>query len=113
MKIIFQPLLQTFDVFHLFYCKYSISHSFSCFALSATKNAAPFGAAFCTFLDLLKLQQGSKVLDGAAHLRNVGVLVVVPGDDLNLCHAAGQLVDHGLGSIEQGAEGCGYFDDKK
>ena len=45
------------------------------------------------------------MLDGADHLRNVGVLVVVPGNDLNLGHAAGQLVDHGLGSVEQGAEG--------
>ena len=51
------------------------------------------------------LQQVGEVLDGADHLRNVGVLVVVPGNDLNLGHAAGQLVDHGLGSIEQGAEG--------
>ena len=31
-----------------------------------------------------KLQQSGEVLDGADHLRNVGVLVVVPGDDLNL-----------------------------
>ena len=45
------------------------------------------------------------MLDGADHLRNIGVLVVVPGNDLNLSHAAGQLVDHGLGSVEQGAEG--------
>ena len=45
------------------------------------------------------------MLDGAAHLRNIGVLVVVPGNNLNLGHAAGQLVDHGLGCIEQGTEG--------
>lgn len=31
-----------------------------------------------------ELQQGSEVLDGADHLRNIGVLVVVPGNDLNL-----------------------------
>ena len=42
--------------------------------------------------------------DGAAHLRNIGVLVVVPGNDLNLGLAVGQLVDHGLGSVEQRAE---------
>ena len=51
------------------------------------------------------LQQVGEVLDGADHLRNVGVLIVVPGNDLNLSQTAGQLVDHGLGSIEQGAEG--------
>ena len=44
------------------------------------------------------------MLDGAAHLRNVGVLVVVPGNDLNLGLAVGQSADHGLSSIEQGAE---------
>ena len=47
------------------------------------------------------LQQLGEVLDGADHLRNVGVLVVVPGNDLNLGHAAGQLVDHGLGGMTQ------------
>ena len=35
------------------------------------------------------------MLDGTDHLRNVGVLVVVPGHDLNLGLAVGQLVDHG------------------
>ena len=52
-------------------------------------------------LDFKNLSQLGEVLDGADHLRNVGVLVVVPGNHLNLGHAAGQLVDHGLGSIEQ------------
>ena len=47
------------------------------------------------------LQQSGEVLDGTDHLRNVGVLVVVPGNNLNLSHTAGQLVDHGLSSIEQ------------
>ena len=48
----------------------------------------------CAFIDILllrSLQQSGEVLNGADHLRNVGVLVVVPGDDLHLSHAAGQL----------------------
>ena len=49
-------------------------------------------------MDWGKLQQGGEVLDGAAHLRNVGVLVVVPGNDLNLAGAVAQVDDHGLGT---------------
>src|SRR5699024_838839 len=45
-----------------------------------------------------------EVLDGTDHLRNVGVLVVVPGHNLNLGLAIGQSADHGPGSVEQGAE---------
>ena len=44
------------------------------------------------------------MLDGAAHLAGVGVLVVVPGNDLNLSSAVAQIHDHGLSSIKQGAE---------
>ena len=44
------------------------------------------------------------MLDGADHLRNIGVLVVVPGNDLHLAGAVAQIDDHGLGGIEQGAE---------
>ena len=51
-----------------------------------------------------ELQQGSEVLDGADHLRNIGVLVVVPGNDLHLAGAVAQIDHHGLGGIEQGAE---------
>ena len=52
----------------------------------------------------VELQQGGEVLDGPDHLRNVGVLVVVPGNDLHLAGAVAQVDDHGLGGIEQGAE---------
>ena len=45
----------------------------------------------------------SEVLDGTDHLRGVGVLVVVPGHDLNLIGVIVDLSDHGLGSIEQRA----------
>ena len=48
------------------------------------------------FNSVLKLQQVGEVLDGADHLRNVGVLVVVPGNDLNLSLAVGQSANHGL-----------------
>ena len=44
------------------------------------------------------------MLDGTDHLAGVGVLVVVPGNDLNLSGAVAQIHDHGLSSIEQGAE---------
>ena len=44
------------------------------------------------------------MLDGAAHLRNIRVLVVVPGNNLNLSLAVSQGADHGLGGVEQGAD---------
>ena len=44
------------------------------------------------------------MLDGAAHLRNIGVLVVVPRHDLNLAGAVAQVDDHGLSGIKQGAK---------
>ena len=37
------------------------------------------------------LQQLSEVLDGADHLRNIGVLVVVPGNNLDLGLAVGHI----------------------
>ena len=52
-----------------------------------------------------RLQQSGEVLDGADHLRNVGVLVVVPGNDLNQSLAVGHGSNHGLGCIEQRTEG--------
>ena len=69
------------------------------------KKAAALSSGGLKFLYTTKLQQSGEVLDGTDHLRNVGVLVVVPGNDLDLGLAVGQLVDHGLGSVEQGAEG--------
>jgi len=45
-----------------------------------------------------------EVLDGADHLRGVGVLVVVPSDDLDLEEAFADLGDHGLGGIEERAK---------
>ena len=45
----------------------------------------------------------SEVLNGTNHLRGVGVLVVVPGHDLNLIGVVVDLSDHGLGSVEQRA----------
>nr|DAI72248.1 MAG TPA: hypothetical protein [Bacteriophage sp.] len=53
----------------------------------------------------MRLVQRVHVLDGANHLAGVGVLVVVPCDNLNLGITIGQRHSHGLGSIEQGAEG--------
>ena len=52
------------------------------------------------------LQQLGEVLDGTDHLRNIGVLVVVPGHNLDLGLAVGQLVDHGLGGIEHEYQDC-------
>ena len=43
----------------------------------------------------------SEVLDGADHLRGVGVLVVVPRNDLNLVGVVVDLSHHGLGGVEQ------------
>ena len=48
-----------------------------------------------TFSGTLELKF-CEVLDGANHLRSVGVLVVVPGNNLNLVANNG-----GLGSIEE------------
>ena len=44
-----------------------------------------------------------EVLDGANHLAGVGVLIVVPGNDLNLEGVIVDLGDHGLGGVKQGA----------
>ena len=52
-------------------------------------------ADFC-LLDVTELQQLSEVLDGADHLAGVGVLVVVPGNDLNLSHAVARIFDCAL-----------------
>ena len=52
----------------------------------------------------IELQQSGEVLDGADHLRNVGVLIVVPGNDLNLRGAVLERHRHSLSGIEQGAE---------
>ena len=54
------------------------------------------------FAEIFRLQL-SEVLNGADHLRGVGVLVVVPGNDLNLIGVVVDLSDHGLGGIEQRA----------
>ena len=50
-----------------------------------------------------ELLQLSEVLDGTNHLAGVGVLVVVPGNDLNLEGVIVDLGDHGLGGVKQGA----------
>ena len=42
-----------------------------------------------------------KVLDRANHLAGVGILVVIPGNDLNLIGVVVNLGYHGLGSIEE------------
>ena len=44
-----------------------------------------------------------EVLDRANHLARVGVLVVIPRDNLNLIATVRDLADHGLGCIEEGA----------
>ena len=49
------------------------------------------------------LLQLSEVLNGTNHLAGVGVLVVVPRNDLDLIGVVVDLSDHGLGGIEQGA----------
>src|SRR5699024_7381489 len=54
----------------------------------------------CAYADRSQL---SKVLDGADHLAGVAVLVVVPGDDLDLVGVVVDLGDHGLGGVEQAA----------
>ena len=53
---------------------------------------------------LTDLLEFGEVLDGTDHLGSVGVLVVVPGDDLNLIGVVIDLGDHGLGGVEQGTE---------
>ena len=53
---------------------------------------------------VVELAQLGEVLDGADHLAGVGVLVVVPGNDLNLGVAVRQGQNHGLRCIEQGTE---------
>ena len=42
-----------------------------------------------------------EVLDGTNHLAGVGVLVVVPRNDLNLVGVVVDLSHHGLGGVEQ------------
>ena len=44
-----------------------------------------------------------EILNGANHLRGVGVLVVVPGNNLYLIGVVIQLGNHGLGSVKQRA----------
>ena len=51
----------------------------------------------------LSLFEFGEVLDGADHLRSVGVLVVIPSDDLDFVFAFVDFGDHGLGGIEEGA----------
>ena len=51
----------------------------------------------------LELVELCEVLDGANHLARVGVLVVVPRNDLYLVGVVVDLSDHGLRSIEQRA----------
>ena len=48
--------------------------------------------------------QLSEILDGANHLRSVGVLVVIPRNNLNLIQTVGDLSYHSLSSVEQRAE---------
>ena len=83
--------------------KYRAVHELS--AATRRKKGRTFRCGLACYFKLSELQEVSEVLDGADHLRNVGVLVVVPGNDLNLGLAVGQLVNHGLGSVEQRTEG--------
>jgi hypothetical protein len=53
--------------------------------------------AFCHALQL------REVLDGADHLGGVGVLVVVPRNNLDLEETVANFGNHGLGGIEEGA----------
>ena len=46
--------------------------------------------------DVSILFELSEVLDGANHLRSVGVLIVVPGNDLYLIGVLVDLGNHGL-----------------
>ena len=50
------------------------------------------------------LLQLSEILDGSDHLAGVGVLVVVPGNNLNLIETVAEVADHGLGSIKERTE---------
>ena len=43
-----------------------------------------------------------EILDGSDHLAGVGVLVVIPADDLDLISIVVHLADHGLGGVEDG-----------
>ena len=56
-----------------------------------------------TFIEVFQLAQLSEVLNGSNHLAGVGVLVVVPGNNLNLVQVIRDLANHGLGCVEQGA----------
>ena len=47
------------------------------------------------------LLQLSEVLDGANHLRNIRVLVVVPRNNLNLVVVIVELQNHGLSRVEE------------
>ena len=47
------------------------------------------------------LAQLGEVFDGTNHLRGVGVLVIIPRNNLNLIGVVSNLQHHGLGSIEQ------------
>ena len=58
---------------------------------------------FCGICLNRGLAELSEILDGANHLAGVGVLVVVPGNNLNLSAAVAQIHDHGLSSVKQGA----------
>ena len=43
----------------------------------------------------------SEVLDCTNHLRSIGVLVVIPGNNLNLIQSVAEIGNHGLCGIEE------------
>ena len=72
-------------------------------ALSLASHKRKGAVKFYSAQEKLRSAVLSKVLNGTDHLRGVGVLVVVPGHDLNLIGVVVDLSDHGLGSVEQRA----------
>ena len=68
--------------------------------------AAPFFRRSTSYSLKAKLSNELlEVLDGADHLRGVGVLVVVPRGDLNEGLAVAEVRAHGLSGVEDGAVG--------
>lgn len=57
----------------------------------------------------MNLVKFGEVLDGTDHLRGVGVLVVIPGNNLDLIETFREFDDHGLGGIKEGT--VGHADD--
>ncbi len=78
------------------------------FLYNSNKQARVSNADLLFFIEKILLKLG-EVLNGADHLAGVGVLVVIPGNYLNLIGVVVDLGDHGLVGIEERA--VGHADD--